>query len=159
VATTRYRTHYIPATNAGRHNRGRARYDIPPSKNETMAEFLLSEQLMQPVMEAAEAIASDARALAATDLISDERSGAYEASIKAERNEPVVAGGAPRVSAAVTANGGNAHWSGPIGPETSHAVVVEFDVPEGSDAGPRPREGRRILGRSGAPYHTPKAPK
>jgi len=153
-----FRTRYIPANTRAQHDRARARYGLPPSTNGSMAELLVSEQIAKPTLAAAEAIARDARALAAAELTSSTKTGAYEESIKAEMTEPKVIGGNPRAAAAVTAHGGYEHWVGEIGPGTSHAVVVEFDVPEGSDAGPRPKEGRRILGRAGAPYDNPGAP-
>lgn len=151
-------TRYIPATSRAQHDRARGRYGAPPSTNESMRELLVSEQVQRPTLEAAEAIAADARGLAAAELTSDSKTGAYQESIKAEVDAPKVINGSPRAAAAVTAHGGYEHWTGAIGPETSHAVVVEFDVPEGSDAGPRPREGRRILGRAGVPYSTARRP-
>jgi hypothetical protein len=153
-----YRTRYIPANTRAQHDRARARYGIPPSTNESMKEKLVSPEVQKASLEAAEVIAQVARGLAAAELTSKEKTGAYEASIEAVITEPKEIGGNLRAAAAVTAHGGYEHWTGPIGAETSHAAVVEFDVPEGSDAGPRPRQGRRILGRAGAAFDSPGTP-
>lgn len=149
--------HYIEARTRAQHNRARARFKgVPPSANGAMDEFLMSPQLAGPVLGAAKVIALNARTLAAVLLYSDERSHAYENSIEASMQEPVVVAGFPRVRAAVHAHGGYEHWSGPIGPETSHAAVVEFDVPSATGkfnpAAPRPMGGRRILGRAAAGF-------
>lgn len=149
------RARYIPANNQAQHNAARARHGIPPTANGSMAELLVSPQVQNATLEAARAIKAAAKALAAAELTSDSSTGAYEESIDAVVATPIVAGGSPRAAAAVTAHGGYEHWHGSIGPETSHAVVVEFDLRAedgGSKAPPRPAQGRRILGRAGAPF-------
>lgn len=146
------RTRYIPANTRAQHNRARARYKIPPSKNESMAELMVSEQIEKPVLDASHDIAQAARALATAEL-KTARAGAseYTESIDAAVGAIKVVDGNPRVSGAVTAHGGRSSWGGFKDPESSHAAVVEFGNPSA------PNSGRRILGRAGAPWDNPKA--
>lgn len=146
-----FRTHYIPATSVPRHDAGRARYGIPPSRNASMAEFLVSPRLQHTVLQVAEDIADVARNLARTELqTAKEGASMYLKSIEARVIPPVVAGRSPRAAAAVTAHGGRASWGGFTDPESSHAAIVEFGNPAA------PNSGRRILGRAGITFHTPK---
>ena len=147
-----FRTHYIPANSAGQHNRARARYGIPPSQNQAMNALLLSDQVQAPTLAAARDIAGEASDIARAEL-KTAKAGAseYLDSIDAGVAPPIVAGGSPRVAAAVTANGGRASWGGFTDPESSHAAVVEFGNPAA------PGSGKRILGRAGARFHNPRA--
>lgn len=163
MARTFVRAKYKPANSISQMNADRARLaHMGPSANKSMAEFLVSEQLQEPVLNAAGDIGKAAIALANTELTDPTRSHAYENSIEAVKGDIVSISGNPRVSAAVIANGGRASWTGFTNPESSHAVAVEFDL-YGEDGGPkappRPARGRRILARSGMPWHTERRPR
>lgn len=145
--------HYRPAHSRAKMARDRAEFGIDtPSKNKSMREFLVSEQLEDPVNAAAEDIAAAARTLAAEEIHSDTSSGDYTASIRVIRPEHVLIGGNWRVASAVVAHGGTASYGGFTDPESSHAAVVEFGNPAA------PHSGRRILGRAGQPWHTERPP-
>lgn len=146
------RSVYRPANSVVGMNRDRARRGIEPSKNKSMREFLLSDQLDDAVAGATHDIASAARELAASEIHTPSSSGEYTASIHGEKADPVSIGGNLRVAGAVVAHGGTASYGGFTDPESSHAAVVEFGNPAA------PQSGRRILGRAGGPWHTEKKP-
>jgi hypothetical protein len=146
------RTTYVPSNSIRQMNAARARHGVPASRLQSMQEFLLSRHVQDAADDAAEDIADWARAIAQAEITSETSSGAYEASIEARSTEPVVVAGNARRAAAVTANGGRASWGGFTDPESSHAVVVEFGNPSA------PHSGRRIFGRVGALFDTPKRP-
>lgn len=142
MAKTRVTSRYVPATR---------RRDLPAgSPYQAMDAFLLSNQLQAPVVMAARDIAADAVAIARAEITSDSSTDAYVDSIDVDEQKVITINTFPRVAAAVTANGGRSSWGGFTDPESSHAAVVEF----GNAAAPQ--SGRRIFGRAGAKYNTPK---
>lgn len=154
--TTRVR--YLPANSVAGHNAARARFDLPPSRNESMAELLVSPQVQEPVVAAAADIADAARGIMVAEM-KTARAGASALldSVRSGAAAPVVAGGSPRAAAAVWANGGNASWGGFKDPESSHAAVAEFLPGNQPGSGPRTMPPVRPLGRAGDQWHNPKA--
>jgi hypothetical protein len=146
------RTVYVPSNSVSQMNRARARRGVAPSRMKSMKEFLVSDDVQDAADAVAASIASGAALMAHAEIVSDSSSGAYEDSISSEKIPPVVINGNPRAAAAVTAHGGVASWGGFTDPESSHAVVVEYGNPAA------PHSGRRILGRAGQPYDSPKRP-
>lgn len=153
-----FRTRYIPAHSRASHDARRARFDIPPSRNESMAELLVSPQVQDATTAAAADIADAARGIMVAEM-KTARAGASALldSVDSGPIAPVVAGGSPRAAAAVWANGGRASWGGFDNPESSHAAVAEFMPGNQVGSGPRTMPPVRPLGRAGEAWHSPAA--
>ena len=119
--------------------------------HQSMAEFLLSPQLMKPVLKAAADIADDARAIIVAEAYD---TGALLESVNSGPAEPMVFNGNPRVAAAVTMHGGI--YRRAKDPESSVGAVVEFG--NSQTRGKGPAQQVRPLWRAGQPYHSPKGP-
>jgi hypothetical protein len=145
--------HYRPAHSITKMQRDRQEFGVDtPSKNKSMREFLVSEQLEIPVAAAGQDIAQAARVLSREEINSDWSTDAYVNSIHVEQADHTLIAGNWRVTVAVVAHGGVASWGGFTDPESSHAAVVEFGNPAA------PHSGRRILGRAGQPWHSERMP-
>lgn len=153
-----FRTRYIPAHSRPSHDARRARYGIPPSRNESMAELLLSPQVQDVTTEAAADIAAAARAIMVAEMkTAREGNSPLLDSVESGVAPPIVAGGSPRVAAFVSANGGRSSWGGFKEAESSHAAVAEFMPGNVVGSGPRTMPPIRPLGRAGEAWHNPAA--
>lgn len=135
MATT-VRVRYKPAN---------TRADLPPgSPYQAFNAFLLSEQVQQVAVDAAQDIAGVAVMLYIQEAYD---SGATAGSVEARADLPVRVAGNVRAAAVVTVNGGR--YPGARDPEASVGLIVEF--------GNAQFQGRHILHRAGLPYDNPKA--
>lgn len=126
---------YVPATT-------RARL-APESKNRAMDAFLMSDQVADPTRHATRDVAYDATELAGQEAFD---TGEYATSFRVEETAPIFAG-SPRF------------------PRRTFRVVNDNDAAAAVEYGnvridPQGREivipARRILGRAGFRYHTPR---
>jgi len=125
-----WRAWYVPAN---------TRRDLPAgSRFRAMDDFLLSRQLHKPVLEAAEDVASEARALAIEGGMVD--SGDFVSSFDVEAG-PVLTVSDPFPNPRVT---------GRVTNDSDHAAAVEWGNAQTKG------QGHRVLGRAGEKFHTPK---
>jgi hypothetical protein len=133
---SRVRARYKPANK---------RSDLPPgSPYQAFNAFLLSEQVQQVAIDAAQDIAGRAVTIYLAEF-SD--TGETAASVDARADTPVRVAGNVRACAVVTANGGR--YPGAKDPEASKALIGEF--------GNAQFEAKHILHRAGLPYDNPRA--
>jgi sugar phosphate isomerase/epimerase len=136
----KFRARYVPSHSQRQMNAARARRGLKPSTMQAMDDFLMSEEVQDVALDAAKDIADTAAGLAVGS--GSVETGGYARGFEAERTEPVVAGGNPRRAARVSNEYVDENGYAP-------AAAVEFG---NKKAGP----GKRVLGRAGEQYHTPR---